>query len=675
MTFLNPFFLFGLIALAIPIALHLFDLQRPKKMIFTNVAFLKEVIQQKSSARRIKHWLILLARILFILFLVIAFAQPIINSKPIALKTTSVQVYIDNSFSMQNELEQNSLLDQAVGLSQQIPPTYNASTNFRLLTNEFSGNDWQYQSKDGFLDELTELDFNGQSRTSQEIIRRIKSSAPNSSQGTQDVFILSDFQKNYWKDLLISKPDSQFNWHLVPIQSPESLNIAVDSIWLETPFIQAGKPNKLFLRAKGYGKGKREVVFKLILNDIQLSTVSIEITGGQEYTSSFDFTVDQKDAYKGIIRFDDSPTVFDNAFYFTLNSAATIQITSLHQNDGSYVEKLYTNEKLFQVNSYSYQSIDYSKLNQSNLVVMEEYASTNKSLIQNLKQVLAKGGNVALYPPSNGDWTAWQDFLKDLSISVKPTSLTDSIGKQSWYIQYPDTDQPFYEGVFLDKKKMLTEMPFSIPLFETVSPGTVLLRYKQGTPFLTQIASGKGNVYVFSGCLKDHLSSFQRHSLFVPVMYSIAFDALAQKNQLYYRTTDKTIAIKNNEPITGQIQLMKDSISWLPIQNIREGEIVMELPEEIKLAGFYDIKYYKLTINTLAINYGRGESDGTAILPTEIEEWAKDQTNVHVIDAVNQLDFSDDLKSLKDGKPLWKYCIILALFFLLTEILLLRFLK
>lgn len=677
MTFLNPFFLFGLLAVAIPIALHLFDLQRPKKMIFTNVSFLREIIQQQSSVRKIKHWLTLLSRILFITFLVLAFAQPILNATS-NLKSTAgstVQVYVDNSYSMQNESDQLSLLDQASGFAQQLPAAYSASATYRLLTNEFSGNDWQYHTRDGYADLLTELDYNGQSRSAKEIEKRIVSSASKNTRTSQDVFVFSDFQKSYWNSLLASKPDSQINWHYIPVQSSELLNIAIDSVWLETPFIQAGKPNKLFMRVKGYGKGKRETVCKLLINDIQVSTTGIEVTGGQELTAVFDFTLDQHSTYKGVIRFDDSPITFDNAFYFTLNSAQSINVTNLYQTGGTYVTKLYSNEKLFVLNSYSFATIDYSQLNQADLIVIEEYSNSNKAIAQNLKQVLARGGNIALFPPNNTDWVAWQDFMKELSVLVKPTSLTDSTGKQAWYLQFPDTDLPFFKDVFADKRKALTEMPFSIPLFETVSPGTVLLRYQQGTPFLTQISSGKGSIFVFSGCLNDNMSSLQRHSIFVPVMYTIAFDALPKSNQLYYRTTDQSVVVKSVSNNLSQVKVVKDSVSWLPIQNIREGEIILDLPDEIKTSGFYNLMQGDSTQAVLAINYGRGESDCTPISQDELTAWAEGKSNVHVLDAVNQVDFSDELKSLKDGKPLWKYCIILALFFLLAEVLLLRFLK
>jgi len=46
MQFLYPSFLWALLALAIPIIIHLFYFRRFKKVFFTNVKFLKEVKEE-----------------------------------------------------------------------------------------------------------------------------------------------------------------------------------------------------------------------------------------------------------------------------------------------------------------------------------------------------------------------------------------------------------------------------------------------------------------------------------------------------------------------------------------------------------------------------------------------------------------------------------------------------
>ena len=102
MALTYPWFLLGLVALAIPIAIHLFELRRPKRILFTNVGFIREVKLISARQRKLKHLLVLLARISFIVFLVLMFVQPYIPA-PIqnAQDQTSVGVFIDATPSMQ----------------------------------------------------------------------------------------------------------------------------------------------------------------------------------------------------------------------------------------------------------------------------------------------------------------------------------------------------------------------------------------------------------------------------------------------------------------------------------------------------------------------------------------------------------------------------------------------
>ena len=48
MNFLNPLFLFGLGAAAIPILIHLFTRRRPREVKFPSLEFLTEVQDRKS---------------------------------------------------------------------------------------------------------------------------------------------------------------------------------------------------------------------------------------------------------------------------------------------------------------------------------------------------------------------------------------------------------------------------------------------------------------------------------------------------------------------------------------------------------------------------------------------------------------------------------------------------
>jgi len=81
MGFLYPSFLWALLAIAIPIIIHLFYFRRFRTVYFTNVRFLKEVKEQTSNRQKIRNLLVLLSRILALAFLVFAFAQPYLTKK------------------------------------------------------------------------------------------------------------------------------------------------------------------------------------------------------------------------------------------------------------------------------------------------------------------------------------------------------------------------------------------------------------------------------------------------------------------------------------------------------------------------------------------------------------------------------------------------------------------
>src|SRR5688572_6631297 len=100
MSFLYPSFLWALAALSIPILIHLFNFRKTTQVYFSNNRFLKEVKDATTAKRRLKHYLILLSRLLFLFFLIITFCQPIIPATEQLGQGKNIILYLDNSQSM-----------------------------------------------------------------------------------------------------------------------------------------------------------------------------------------------------------------------------------------------------------------------------------------------------------------------------------------------------------------------------------------------------------------------------------------------------------------------------------------------------------------------------------------------------------------------------------------------
>jgi hypothetical protein len=137
MRFLFPGFLFALLAIAIPIIIHLFNFRKFRKVYFSNVRFLKSIEQQTASRQNLKHLLVLFARILAIIFLVLAFARPYISADDSAgTARQAVSIYIDNSYSMEGVNREGTLLDEARRRAKEVAGEYGLNDRFQLLTND-----------------------------------------------------------------------------------------------------------------------------------------------------------------------------------------------------------------------------------------------------------------------------------------------------------------------------------------------------------------------------------------------------------------------------------------------------------------------------------------------------------------------------------------------------------
>ncbi|MEZ6091952.1 MAG: BatA domain-containing protein [Pirellulaceae bacterium] len=83
MGFLNATLLFGLLASAIPVVVHLLGRREPKRLEFPALRFLTQRIESNRRRLRIRHWALLVLRMIAIAAFALALAQPHIASSAI----------------------------------------------------------------------------------------------------------------------------------------------------------------------------------------------------------------------------------------------------------------------------------------------------------------------------------------------------------------------------------------------------------------------------------------------------------------------------------------------------------------------------------------------------------------------------------------------------------------
>jgi len=309
MKFVNPYILFALFAVIIPIIIHLFNFKRFKKIFFSNVQFLIAYKQETQKQSKLKHLLILIARILTLIFLVFAFAQPYIPQKDKKISTNGnlISIYIDNSFSMEALSVQGTLLDQAKNKAKEIVNAYNPSDLFQLITNNFEGKHQSFYSKEEFLLLLNEVNVSSYSRKVSAIIKRQKDAFGTVNSKNKISFLISDFQKSI-TDIDNLKNDTATNVYFLPLISQKNENVYIDSCWFQAPTFYKNSQLSLNVLVKNNStKNLEKIPLKLFLNDKQRALAAIDLPANSEKVVTLNYKTTETGIHVGYVEVLDNP--------------------------------------------------------------------------------------------------------------------------------------------------------------------------------------------------------------------------------------------------------------------------------------------------------------------------------------------------------------------------------
>jgi hypothetical protein len=678
MKFVYPEFLWALLAVAIPIAIHLFNFRRTKRVYFSNVSLLKEVKTETNYFRRLKHLLILFCRIGAVAFLVLAFAQPFFpsaNQRNVQNPSNLVSIYLDNSFSMQSELGNEKYLNWATRYIGDLSKVFPKSANFQLLTNNFANTEQYPVPASKIQDRLTETKESKYFRDLATVYKRqfnlLERYAPNRK---NQVFWFSDFQKSTLGDLNKIKLDTLNQYYLVPIKAEKTPNLMIDSVWLENPFIKALETNQINVRLKSFSEETyNNLTLKLFLDEKQVSTANVNLAPNGQANANFNFTVSGEGLKAGKITFEDFPVIFDNEYYFTLNASPKVQILHLFdQAKNQFIQNVFENEAVFKLENLNINNLDYNRIQSAELIILNEIESVEGELANKLNDFVKRGGSLVVIP-AVGAGDRIGGFLASLQVSGVKTNKPDSLGTgKANELALLDSQNPFYRGVF-EKVPNNMNMPYGNAVVKWNNVGENLLSFKNRQPFLSRFQSGRGKVYLLASPLGVSYTSFAKHGIFVPIMYKIASLSKSNGERLAYSFQEKTIRLRVNQVAKNQVyKLVKDKLSLVPAQRLVEDELILELPEQADEAGYYKLMLDNQVVAMLAFNYDKAESEMNFYTAKDLQSAFSGKKNVQIYDFAKNQNFVQEFKERNIQINLWKYMLIVVLVFLLAEIAIVR---
>lgn len=688
MKFANPYFLFALLALAIPILIHLFNFRKFKRVYFTNVRFLKEVRQDTKARNKLKNLLILTCRLLAVLFLVLGFAQPFIPKENAAVRAGEkiVSVYIDNSFSMDAVGKNGTLLDEAKKNAKEIVAAYKPSDRFQLLTNDFEGRHQRIVNREEFLELVDEVQSGPAVRTLSEVVKRQQDAIGNAegiSAGNKQAFLISDFQKTT-ADFAAIKSDTAIRFRPVQVTAQNRNNIYLDSVWFTNPVRQLNTPEALHIRIRSRSDQAMEnVPMRLYVNGQAKTPSSFSIEPNGVTDTVIYFTIREPGLQQGLIEINDYPVTFDDRFYFSFNVQKSIPVLAINPENknsealakDSYLKTLFNTDSVFVFTESEETKIDYKGLGTHSFIILNSLQSISSGLATELKKFIESGGSVFVFPGANADLQSYREFLSPLGVNSFEKADTARTVVDNLYFSHP-----LYTGVF-EKNNGNLDLPVAYDHYKisslTRSTQEPLMRLRNGDIFASSFRAGKGSVYLCAVPLDDSWSNFPRHAIFVPTLYQAALFSQPQRNLFYTIGSNENVDLGEVGVIGENVFHLSDpskNFDVIPAHSVIDGRTILDLHRQVNQPGNYLVKLGNDQIAGIAFNYNRKESDLSTLTNDEIVTayTTAKLTNFSLLENDSK-GLTSALTEIDYGIRLWKICIWLVLAFLLAEILLIRF--
>lgn len=671
MNFLYPGFLFALLAIAIPIVIHLFNFRKFKKVYFSNVQFLKEAKEQNSSREKLKNLLVLLCRILAIVFLVLAFARPFIPSgnKHNPGQRNVISIYIDNSYSMETVNKEGSLLDEAKRKAKEIVRSYDINDQFQLITNDFEGKHQRLVNKEEFIQLLDEIKISPANKTLQQILNRQQ--AGFSASRNEICYLLSDFQNSFTgnKPLAANK---EISYTIIKLNANSLPNISVDSVWSLSPVHQPGQAEKVVVQLRNYGEEDASgIALKLTINKQQKAISNINVGTGKSVNDTLSFSGLKSGWQKGVISIKDFPLTFDDDLNFSFKVSNELKVLNITGNSSDkFIKALFASDSYFKLTEMPESNIKYSSFSDYSLIVLNGLKEPSSGLAQQLKGYVQNGGSVVIFPDLDANNGVYTPFLTGLSLpAVQQLNSGPPIASSM------DLKNSVFKDVF-DQIPKNIDLPLVNRYFSYTEQNTSakesILELPLNRFLFAKYTVGAGKMYLSSSSLDIKDNNLPKHPVFVPLMYKIAF-ASAKEQPLYY-----TIGLNNlleSEKISllanQSLKLVSDNFEVIPEVRQTAGKTLLYVADQVKKSGFYELKKADSVLAVVAFNDNRTESDMHYAAENELNNLFGKQ-KVAVFNSKKDAQ-SLNIEGKNSSSELWKLCLILAIVFLAGEILLIRF--
>ena len=650
MQFKYPEIFYFLFVLIIPIIVHLFQLQKFKKIAFTNVQFLQKISLETRKSSRLKKLLILATRLLALIAILFTFSQPYFSENKSDVINHNY-IYLDNSLSLNTNSKNGNELRLA---TQKIIQYASETDRYSLLTNDDL---YSNISKKELDDLLKNINFSSKKNNLSEKVIAIESQKKQKTNSLNKNILISDFQ-NIEKNKNNEFTNVNTLFSLVKIKSDKKNNISIDSV-----FVNSTKTDEISITVlvRNQGEAKNNIPIALYNSSNLINKHSFSIEENQ--VKNIEFSISKSTKFSGIIKvtYNDIFT-FDNTFYFTVNSPKKTNVLNIGKVSNSFTEIFTEND--FSYRNITQQNINYNLIPNQQLIILNELENIPNVLQNSMLQFIKNGGHLLIIPNQKITIDSYNSFFDKIG-----RGKISSRNKDSLKITQINFNHPLFTSVF-SKEVTNFQYPTAYYSYQNNLKGDKIISFENQSAFFQEIENPFSKVYWFASSLDNQSTNFSKSPLIVPTLFNIARQSLEISKPYYILQEENNIDIQNSIQKDEVLTITNGFDSFIPLQQSFANKIIFTTNENPKSAGFYKVIFQKDTIETLAFNVSSCES---LLTFKDVKTLSKTNNNIVIYDSIESL--FKEINKKNEVQWLWKLFLTIAIVSLLLEILILKFFR
>lgn len=609
MTFLAPLFLLGLLAVGVPIALHLMHRERPHAVRFPSLMFLKRIPHRSVRRRRLRDHLLLAMRVLALVLLATAFARPFVDRVPAAgatlLPARDVVLLIDRSWSMGYGDRFARALEAARAQVDALRQEDRAAIAFFDERAEaVTGQTGDRAVLRAALDTARV----GPRRTSYAAgLRMAQALLDASDRPRREVVLISDFQQGGWEGDQSALLPEGIALTTVPITDDAPANTMLADVSISREQFEGRERVRVNARIARRGPDARRGAAVLEVNGQDVQSVPFDVEPGAVRDVAFAPLTLPAGAVRGTVRLDADDLAADDEYHLVLSAARPLRVLLLEGRGTGAPSALYLQRALAvgQDPAYGVTAVTgpgATDLAGADLVLLNGAPWPTGTEGERLDAFIAAGGGVIAVLGATGTLPGW---IGDAGAPIDRTR--DGGGAIGW----AEYGHPVL-SLFRDPRNgdLAGARYYRYRGVQPADSTRVLARFDDGGIAILEAQRGRGRALVLTSTLDTWWSDLPLQPVFVPLLHRLASYGAAWRAEPPAMTVGDALVIEDST-------LVVVAPDGTPVRaaNGRGAEVL-----RLDQAGFYELREPDGSgvVRTVAANLDRTESDLTTMQPAAL---------------------------------------------------------